>query len=596
MESQLLCSSVLDNGDKILDIDIIKNWVNTVSQFTNPDDIVWCNGSEDEYNQLTSQMIKNGTLIALNNLQYPNCYLYRSDINDVARTENLTFICTTKKEDTGPINNWMSPKDAKAIINPILKNSMSGRTMYVVPYLLGPPNSDFTQIGVEITDSPYVVLNLKIMTRMGSIALDQLNKYDNFVKGVHATHNLDPKQRYICHFPEENLILSVGSGYGGNALLSKKCHALRIASVNARKENWLAEHMLIMGIEKPDGDITYLTGAFPSGCGKTNLAMLQPPKSYENWKIWTIGDDIAWLRPSPEGKLHAINPENGFFGIVSGTNQVTNQNAMDAIRKNTIYTNVALTPDNNPWWEGIDDPAPNSVINWAGKKVNNFNENVAHPNSRFTSPIEQYPNLSKNYNNAQGTPISVMIFGSRNQLAPLVYESFDWNHGVFIGATMGSKTNATMAGAPVVRRDPMAMLPFCGYNITDYLTHWVDMGSRIVNKPRIFHVNWFKKDNNEKYIWPGYKENLRVLEWIIKRVNNQVSAVETPIGYIPNIEDLNLESLNLSDNQLKLLFNIDIDQWLTEFKGINDFFNKIHVNSTLQKQYTSVKERLVASE
>jgi len=596
LESQLLCSSVLDNGDKILDIDIIKNWVNTVSQFTNPDDIVWCNGSEDEYNQLTSQMIKNGTLIALNNLQYPNCYLYRSDINDVARTENLTFICTTKKEDTGPINNWMSPKDAKAIINPILKNSMSGRTMYVVPYLLGPPNSDFTQIGVEITDSPYVVLNLKIMTRMGSIALDQLNKYDNFVKGVHATHNLDPKQRYICHFPEENLILSVGSGYGGNALLSKKCHALRIASVNARKENWLAEHMLIMGIEKPDGDITYLTGAFPSGCGKTNLAMLQPPKSYENWKIWTIGDDIAWLRPSPEGKLHAINPENGFFGIVSGTNQVTNQNAMDAIRKNTIYTNVALTPDNNPWWEGIDDPAPNSVINWAGKKVNNFNENVAHPNSRFTSPIEQYPNLSKNYNNAQGTPISVMIFGSRNQLAPLVYESFDWNHGVFIGATMGSKTNATMAGAPVVRRDPMAMLPFCGYNITDYLTHWVDMGSRIVNKPRIFHVNWFKKDNNEKYIWPGYKENLRVLEWIIKRVNNQVSAVETPIGYIPNIEDLNLESLNLSDNQLKLLFNIDIDQWLTEFKGINDFFNKIHVNSTLQKQYTSVKERLVASE
>ena len=596
MESQLLCSSVLDNSDKILDIDIIKNWVNTVSQFTNPDDIVWCNGSEDEYNQLTSQMIKNGTLIALNNLQYPNCYLYRSDINDVARTENLTFICTTKKEDTGPINNWMSPKDAKAIINPILKNSMSGRTMYVVPYLLGPPNSDFTQIGVEITDSPYVVLNLKIMTRMGSIALDQLNKYDNFVKGVHATHNLDPKQRYICHFPEENLILSVGSGYGGNALLSKKCHALRIASVNARKENWLAEHMLIMGIEKPDGDITYLTGAFPSGCGKTNLAMLQPPKSYENWKIWTIGDDIAWLRPSPEGKLHAINPENGFFGIVSGTNQVTNQNAMNAIRKNTIYTNVALTPDNNPWWEGIDAPVPNSVINWSGKKVNNFNENVAHPNSRFTSPIEQYPNLSKNYNNAQGTPISVMIFGSRNQLAPLVYESFDWNHGVFIGATMGSKTNATMAGAPVVRRDPMAMLPFCGYNITDYLTHWVDMGSRIVNKPRIFHVNWFKKDNNGKYIWPGYKENIRVLEWIIKRVNNQVSAVETPIGYIPNIEDLNLESLNLSDNQFKLLFNIDIDQWLTEFKGINDFFNKIHVNSTLQKQYTLVKERLVASE
>ena len=344
-----------------MDIEIIKNWVKTVSKFTNPDDIVWCNGSEDEYNQLTNQMIKNDTLIPLNNLQYPNCYLYRSDINDVARTENLTFICTTKKEDTGPTNNWMSPQDAKAIINPILKNSMSGRTMYVVPYLLGPPNSDFTQIGVEITDSPYVVVNLKIMTRMGSIALDQLNKYDNFVKGVHATHNLDPKQRYICHFPEENLILSVGSGYGGNALLSKKCHALRIASVNARKENWLAEHMLIMGIEKPDGDITYLTGAFPSGCGKTNLAMLQPPKSYENWKIWTIGDDIAWLRPSPEGKLHAINPENGFFGIVSGTNQVTNQNAMDAIRKNTIYTNVALTPDNNPWWEGIDDPAPNSL-------------------------------------------------------------------------------------------------------------------------------------------------------------------------------------------------------------------------------------------
>jgi len=359
-----------------LDIEIIKNWVNTVSQFTNPDDIVWCNGSEDEYNQLTSQMIKNGTLIALNNLQYPKCYLYRSHINDVARTENLTFICTTKKEDTGPTNNWMSPQDAKAIINPILKNSMSGKTMYVVPYLLGPPNSDFTQIGVEITDSPYVVLNLKIMTRMGLIALDQLNKYDNFVKGVHATHNLDPKQRYICHFPEENLILSVGSGYGGNALLSKKCHALRIASVNARKENWLAEHMLIMGIEKPDGDITYLTGAFPSGCGKTNLAMLQPPKSYENWKIWTIGDDIAWLRPSPEGKLYAINPENGFFGIVYGTNQVTNQNAMNTIRKNTIYTNVALTPDNNPWWEGIDDPAPNSLINWSGKTVNNFNENV----------------------------------------------------------------------------------------------------------------------------------------------------------------------------------------------------------------------------
>ena len=579
-----------------MDIEIIKNWVNTVSQFTNPDDIVWCNGSEDEYNQLTSQMIKNGTLIALNNLQYPKCYLYRSHINDVARTENLTFICTTKKEDAGPTNNWMSPKDAKAIINPILKNSMSGKTMYVVPYLLGPPNSDFTQIGVEITDSPYVVLNLKIMTRMGLIALDQLNKYDNFVKGVHATHNLDPKQRYICHFPEENLILSVGSGYGGNALLSKKCHALRIASVNARKENWLAEHMLIMGIEKPDGDITYLTGAFPSGCGKTNLAMLQPPKSYENWKIWTIGDDIAWLRPSPEGKLYAINPENGFFGIVYGTNQVTNQNAMNTIRKNTIYTNVALTPDNNPWWEGIDDPAPNSLINWSGKTVNNFNENVAHPNSRFTSPIAQYPNLSKNYNNVEGAPISVMIFGSRNQLAPLVYESFNWNHGVFIGATMGSKTNATIAGAPVVRRDPMAMLPFCGYNITDYLTHWVDMGSRIVNKPRIFHVNWFKKDNNGKYIWPGYKENIRVLEWIIKRVNNQVSAVETPIGYIPNIEDLNLELLNLSDNELKLLFNIDIDQWLTEFTGINDFFNKIHVNSTLQKQYTLVKERLVASE
>ena len=526
----------------------LRDWVNEVAALTKPDAIVWCDGSEAEKKRFTAQAVDAGILIELNQKKRPGCYLHRSDPNDVARTEQLTFVCTPNKIDAGPTNNWSDPTETYARLHGMLDGSMSGRTMYVVPYVMGPLGSPLSKVGVELTDSLYVVLNMRIMTRMGQAALDQLGDSADFNRGIHCTLDLDPNRRLICHFPQDNMIISVGSGYGGNALLSKKCFALRIASVLGRDEGWLAEHMLILGLQSPDGETTYIAAAFPSACGKTNLAMLTPPAELKGWKVTTVGDDIAWMRVGPDGRLWAVNPENGYFGVAPGTSAKSNLNAMKMVEHDTIFTNVAMTPDGDVWWEGMDVPPPDGLLDWQGRPwKKNSGEKAAHPNSRFTTPMRNNSAWSPQADDPRGVPISAIIFGGRRaSTVPLVLESMDWTHGVFMGATMGSETTAAAAGAVgVLRRDPMAMLPFCGYNMGDYFAHWLKMRGAIKNPPRIFMVNWFRKGADGSFIWPGYGENLRVLKWMLDRIHGRAKGRATPVGIVPDETELDLKGLDL---------------------------------------------------
>ena len=510
----------------------------------------------------------------LNQKALPGCYLHRSAHNDVARTENLTFICSTTREEAGPTNNWMAPAEAYAKLGAIFDGSMKGRTMYVIPFLMGPKGSPFSKVGVELTDSVYVALNMRIMTQAGKVALDQLGDSGDFTRCLHSKAELDINRRYICHFPQDNTIWSVGSGYGGNALLSKKCMALRLASVLGRDEGWLAEHMLIVGIEDPKGKVTYISAAFPSACGKTNLAMMVPPAEFKGWKVWTVGDDIAWLRPGPDGRLWAVNPEAGFFGVAPGTSVSSNPNALATVQKNAIFTNVARKPDGTVWWEGLEAP-PAECEDWKGNPWTPASKDpAAHPNSRFTVTVKQCPSYSKEWENPKGVPISAMVFGARRStVVPLVYEGFHWQHGTYLGATLASETTAAATGAVgVLRRDPFAMLPFCGYNMGDYFGHWLKVGRKLTHPPRIFRVNWFKKDENGKFLWPGFGQNLRVLQWMIERCEGTGKAQETPIGYMPAKGAIDVEGLNLAPGTMDKLFEIDKEGWLSAIASQEEFF------------------------
>ena len=574
----------------------LQSWVEDVSKMTKPENIYWCNGSKEEYEEFIQKMLETGDLMQLNEETFPNCYLHRSDPSDVARVEHLTFICTEDSEDAGPNNNWMDPKEAHEKLDDLFENCMEGRTMYVIPYCMGPIGSELSRCGVEITDSPYVVANMYLMTRMGDEALARIEREGGFVKGIHSTGDLDPEKRFIMHFPDEKVIRSIGSGYGGNALLGKKCHALRIASYQALEEKWLAEHMLIVEIENPQGEIFNIAAAFPSACGKTNLAMLIPPDEYKGWKVRTIGDDIAWLHMDDAGQIWAINPEAGYFGVVPGTNEDDNENAYKAIQSNAIFTNVGLTDNNEPWWEGRKDGNP--VIDWKGDRIEQGEDAVfAHPNSRFTVSAKNNPKYSDLADSSNGVPISAIVFGGRrSELAPLVYESKDWNHGVLVGASVGSETTAAAIGeVGVIRRDPMAMKPFCGYNFADYWTHWLSFSERSNNLPKIFHVNWFRKNENG-FIWPGFGDNLRVLEWIIKRCNNEIDALETPIGYLPKSEDINTSGLTISDDAMEELVLVDNQKWLDEMAGIREYFEEYEerLPEKLLEEHAKVIEALNA--
>ena len=553
--------------------DSLQQWVNEVAELTNPAAIHWCDGSDAEYENLVKQMLADGTLSELNNESYPNCYLHLSDPNDVARVEHLTFVCTSEEDDAGPNNNWMAPAEAHAKVDALFAGAMQGRTMYVIPYCMGPIDSPFSRCGVEISDSPYVVVNMKLMTRMGTAALARIERDGTFVKGLHSTGDLSPERRMIMHFPEELSIKSIGSGYGGNALLGKKCHALRIASYQARQEGWLAEHMLIVGIENPEGETHYIACALPSACGKTNLAMLIPPDSHADWKIWTLGDDIAWLHLDDEGRLRAINPESGYFGVVPGTNSKTNKNAFDMITHDAIYTNVGRTSNNEPWWE--DKQVGEPAYDWQGRDYDASNGPAAHPNSRFTVAACNNPSHSSLAEAPDGVPISAIVFGGRRkELAPLVYQSKDWKHGVLVGAGVASETTAANVGeVGVVRRDPMAMKPFCGYNFADYWAHWLSFDERSDKLPKIFHINWFRQDKQGKFLWPGFGENLRVLRWIIERCEGRVDAIETAIGYLPKSGDIDTAQLDISDETMQALISIDKAQWLEEMSAIGEYLD-----------------------
>ena len=556
----------------------VLQWVQQMAALCKPEKIYWCDGSEEEKQELIREAIRLGDLEPLNQERMPGCYLHRSNPNDVARTEELTFICTQSKEGVGPTNNWMDPQEAYRKLGAIFDGSMKGRTMYVVPFIMGQPGSAFGKVGIELTDSVYVALNMRIMTRMGKVAWDQLGDSNSFTRGLHGKADLNPSRRFICHFPEDNTIWSVGSGYGGNALLGKKCLALRIASFLGQKEGWFAEHMLILGIENPKGEVTYVAAAFPSQCGKTNLAMLIPPAGLKGYKTWTVGDDIAWLRIGPDGRLWAVNPEAGFFGVAPGTNSKSNPNALATIQRNTIFTNVLKKPDGTVWWEGLDGDAPSEGVDWRGSRWTPASgEKGAHPNSRFTAPASQCPSISPHWEDPKGVPISAIIFGGRRtKLAPLVYQSFSWQHGVFVGATMASETTAAATGkVGVVRRDPMAMLPFCGYHIGNYFAHWLSMGKRAQKPPKIFHVNWFRTGEDGKFVWPGFGENLRVLNWIIDRCREEGEATETPIGYLPTANALDLKGLNLSPQTLQTLLGVDRGAWEEELKGQAEFLKSI---------------------
>ncbi len=566
----------MTNNKKVL------TWLEEMKALCKPEKVVWIDGSEEQLEALRAEAVATGEMIKLNQEKLPGCYYHRTAENDVARVEDRTFICTETEEEAGPINNWMAPKEMYAKLNALYDGSMAGRTMYVIPYSMGPVGSPFSKIGIELTDSIYVVLNMDIMTRVGKAVIDALGEDGDFVKCLHAKKDVNPDERYIVHFPQDNTIMSVNSAYGGNVLLGKKCFALRIASYQGMKEGWMAEHMLILGLENPQGEVKYICATFPSACGKTNLAMLIPPEflKEKGYKVWTVGDDIAWLRVGEDGRLYAINPEAGFFGVAPGTSEKTNFNALAATKKNTIFTNVAINEDDmTVWWEGLDKNPPENAIEWKGAKVNGKEytaegNKLAHPNSRFTAPAVNCPCISKEFENPQGVPISAIVFGGRRaKTAPLVYQARDWNHGVFVGATMASETTAAAAGAVgVVRRDPMAMRPFVGYNMAVYFQHWIDMGKKISNPPQIFNVNWFRLDDEGHFMWPGFGDNMRVLNWIIDRCDGKVDAKETAIGYVPNKEDLQLEGLDITDAALTELLSIDKEVWKEEVKDQREFF------------------------
>jgi phosphoenolpyruvate carboxykinase (GTP) len=574
----------------------VEQWVNDAAKMTRPQKVVWCDGSEAEYEGLIEHMLDDGTLMRLNQEAYPGCYLHRSHPSDVARTEHLTYICSPERDDAGPTNNWMPPQEARDKVGKLFEGSMQARTMYVVPYIMGPVESPYSKVGVEITDSPYVAANMRIMTRMGQVALDRLGTSDDFVPGLHSIGDLSPERRFILHFPEERLIWSVGSGYGGNALLGKKCLALRIASVMGRDQGWMAEHMLILGLEDPTGEVTYMAAAFPSACGKTNLAMLVSPLEHLGYKVWTVGEDITWMQQGPDGRLWAINPEAGFFGVAPGTSSKTNSNMMVAIRHNSIFTNVAVTPHGEPWWEGMDGPIPPQLTDWRGNSWAPGKEKAAHPNSRFTTPAHQCPSISSHWEDSQGVPISAIIFGGRRaRVAPLVYQSFNWQHGVFMGASMASETTAAATGAVgVVRHDPMAMLPFCGYNMADYFGHWLEVGRSTAQPPKIFQVNWFRTDAQGNFLWPGFGQNVRVLKWILERVRGGGKAVETPIGWIPTPDGIEREGLDLPTSTLEELLRIDRGDWEQEIASQREFFAQFgtRLPHEVQAEHEALEQRL----
>lgn len=596
----------------------VLKWIEEMTALTKPDKVVWIDGSKEQLDALTAEAISTGEMRRLNEQKFPGCLYHRTKPNDVARVEDRTFICSRKKENAGPTNNWMDPKEMYAMLTPMYDGVMKGRTMYVIPYSMGPIGSPIAKVGVELTDSIYVVLNMNIMTRMGAQAFKNLPDDSNdFVRGLHSKADVDPEKRYIVQFPEDNTIWSINSAYGGNVLLGKKCFALRIASYQGWKEGWMAEHMLILGVKKPDGEIKYITAAFPSACGKTNLAMLIPPKAYKDagYEVFTVGDDIAWMKQGPDGRLYAINPENGFFGVAPGTNEKSNFNALECTKKNAIFTNVALNLDDmTPWWEGLDKNPPENAEEWKGAKVNGKEytsvmgadgkpQKLAHPNSRFTAPAVNCPCLSSEFNNPQGVPVTAMIFGGRRaSTTPLVYQSFDWAHGTYMGSAVSSETTAAATGAVgVLRHDPMAMKPFIGYNVGDYWAHWLEMGEKLGDKaPKIFNVNWFRQDENGNFMWPGFGDNMRVLDWIIKRCEGKVDAVETPIGYLPKVGDINLTGIEdeVTPEVEKHLLSVDIDLWKKEIAEMRRYYNddiKAKGGNVPQKLYEEldmIEERL----
>ena len=575
----------------------VADWVASVRELTQPERVYWCDGSQVEFQRLRGELLAKGELSELNQKTFPDCYLARSDPSDVARVEHLTFVCTRSQEDAGPNNNWMDPIAAHAKMRALFKGCMKGRTLYVVPYCMGPLDSPYSRCGVEITDSAYVVLNMAIMTRIGRPALERIAIDDTFVKGLHSIGELDPARRFIMHFPEELSIQSFGSGYGGNALLGKKCHALRIASYQARTEGWLAEHMLIVGLQNPKGETHYVAAAFPSACGKTNLAMLIPPESMPGWKVFTVGDDIAWLHPGPDGRLWAINPEAGYFGVVPGTNPKTNRNAYETIRRHTLFTNVAVTADNEPWWEGRTEGTP--VTDWIGRPYDPRNGPAAHPNARFTVAATENPAYTKAAQDPRGVPISALVFGGRRrELAPLVYEARSWQHGVLVGASVASETTAAQTGAVgVVRRDPMAMKPFAGYNYGDYWAHWFDIGARLKNPPHIFHVNWFRQNAAGKFLWPGFGDNLRVLEWILDRCAGRGGAVDTPIGFIPRPGDIDTQGMTIDQSTLAELTAVPNDAWLQEISDFRQYLQEYgsRLPAKMVAEVDEVERRLKAN-
>ncbi|MBE6563311.1 MAG: phosphoenolpyruvate carboxykinase (GTP) [Ruminococcaceae bacterium] len=593
--------------EKMTNNKYVLNWIEEMAAITKPDKIVWIDGTEEQAEALRAEACSTGEMTKLNEELLPNCYLHRTAVNDVARVEGRTYICTPTKEEAGNVNNWMDPEEMYAKLYKLYTGAMQGRTMYVIPYSMGVVGSDFAKYGIELTDSIYVVLNMLIMTRVGTNVLEALGDSPDYIKGLHAKADIDEENRYIVHFPQDNTIMSVNSGYGGNVLLGKKCFALRIASYLGRKEGWMAEHMLILGLENPEGEIKYISAAFPSACGKTNLAMLIPPEIFKKkgYKVWCVGDDIAWLRVGADGRLWAVNPENGFFGVAPGTNDKSNPNALATTMRDTIFTNVVHDLDNNTvWWEGLNDNPPANAIDWRGNpwNISMYDKNNkaatagAHPNSRFTALAQNCPCISSEFNSLAGVPISAIVFGGRRaKTAPLVYQSFNWQHGTFVGSIMASETTAAAAGAVgVVRRDPMAMRPFVGYNMGDYFKHWLEMGKVIPNAPKIFHVNWFRTDDEGHFIWPGFGDNMRVLNWIIDRCEGKAEAVETAIGYVPKAEDINIEGLDITIDTIRDLLTVDVDSWKEDVENIKEFYALIgeHVPAELHEELAALEARL----